>query len=176
MVGPLGESVTANARAVARRGDWCAAQLRSSAQVLVAKGLWSPLSWPAWASRVRRAANTASSGSCRSRRTRGSRRRRTGTSTRRCARARAHLAVQVFPTLCPTLTFWANGSFDKKRVRKEDTTSRQQANGIETAGSGKDLGSGFGPWLIKPAAASSNLRLTYSYPGRFTRVYNKPYT
>ena len=61
-------------------------------------------------------------------------------------------------------------------IRKEDTTSRQQANGIETAGSGKDLGSGFGPWLIKPAAASSNLRLTYSYPGRFTRVYNKPYS
>ena len=34
--------------------------------------------------------------------------------------------------------FWANGSFDKKRGRHD----QQQANGIETAGSGEDLGSG----------------------------------
>ena len=53
--------------------------------------------------------------------------------------------------------FWANGSFELSR-KGDDTFTRQRANGIETVGFGKDLGSGFGPspppsrlraWLIK---------------------------
>ena len=47
--------------------------------------------------------------------------------------------------------FWANGSVGKNKGG--DTTTRTE---IETAGSGKDLGFGFGP--SEPAAASSTLR------------------
>ena len=51
--------------------------------------------WPASASRARRAATTASSGSCPCRHTRGIPHRRTRTSTRRCARARAPGSASV---------------------------------------------------------------------------------
>eukprot|EP00964_Phaeocystis_antarctica_P077235 scaffold47896_cov65-Phaeocystis_antarctica.AAC.2 len=58
----------------------------------------------------------------------------------------------MLPKICRTL-FWANSSVGKKKGG--DTTTRTE---IETAGSGKDLGFGFGP--SEPAAAKQHLTLS----------------